>query len=77
MKLVEINQNDWKKLWETTDKKFQERSLKKMPVMKMNFDQLNFFFSSYNVWKHVRYPTLIGRQPGVKVEEPTPFGKEI
>ena len=22
------------------------------------------FFSSYNVWKHVRYPSLISRQPG-------------
>ena len=21
-------------------------------------------FSSYNVWKHVRYPSLISRQPG-------------
>ena len=23
-----------------------------------------FFFSSYNVWKHVQYPILISRQPG-------------
>ena len=22
------------------------------------------FFSSYNVWKHVRYPSLISRHPG-------------
>ena len=25
---------------------------------------LVFKFSSYNVWKHVRYPSLISRQPG-------------
>ena len=24
----------------------------------------HFFFSSYNVWKHVRYLSLISRQPG-------------
>ena len=24
-----------------------------------------FFFSSYNVWQHVRYPALISSQPGV------------
>ena len=23
-----------------------------------------FFFSTYNVWKHVQYPNLISRQPG-------------
>ena len=26
---------------------------------------MGIFFSSYNVWKHVSYPALINRQPGV------------
>ena len=30
-----------------------------------NETKQNNFFSSYNVWKHVRYHVLISRQPGV------------
>ena len=34
----------------------------------VQFSQLFFFFSSYNVWKYVRYPALISFQPAVITE---------
>ena len=32
------------------------------------YNLLSLFFSSYNVWKHLRYPALISRQPGVMTQ---------
>ena len=32
---------------------------------KKRWFHFQFFFSSYNVWEHVQYPSLISHQPGV------------
>ena len=53
-------------LWSKSKAKNQIRNIKK--VLKKQKKQTDFLFvkfSSYNVWKHVRYPALISHQPGV------------
>ena len=35
-----------------------------LSLVKLRASMYFFFFSSYNVWKHVRYHVLISRNPG-------------
>ena len=33
-------------------------------ILTVQFYDISIFFSSYNVWKHMRYPSLISRNQG-------------